>query len=248
MKAKPLIVSFQANILSVMKFLFGMCDLCMYIKYSCIQYRYRLMLKNLFSSEARILLLKQFLMHSGEEFYLREIASHFNLSPRQVSLELKNLASIGLLKKRISGNQHYYSINQQHPLFEDLRNIFLKTVGLKDVIEKHLKPFEKEIDFAFIYGSIAKGNSVAGSDVDLMITGNLSVRKVSGVLMQAGSELGREVNFSIFSLNEFIERIKNKDHFITSLLRDPKIFIIGDVNEFERLAKEWMVETSSDES
>ncbi len=187
-------------------------------------------------------------MHPGEEFYLREIANLFNLSPRQVNLELKNLQSIGLLKKRISGNQHYYSINEQHPLFEDLRNIFLKTVGLKDVIKKYLEPFENEIDFAFIYGSMAKGNSVAESDVDLMIIGNLSMRKVSGVLMQAGSELGREVNFSIFSLNEFIERIKNKDHFITSLLREPKIFIIRDANEFDRLAKERMVKAPSNES
>lgn len=206
------------------------------------------MLKNLFSSEARILLLNQFLMHSDKEFYLRELAGHFSLSPRQVNLELNNLASIGLLKKRISGNQHYYSINTLHPLFADLKNIFLKTIGLKDVLQKHLKPFESNIHFAFIYGSQAKGQAVADSDIDLMIIGDLSMRKISGVLLQAGNELSREINFSVFSLNEFIARLKNKDHFITSIWNNPKIFIFRDSDEFERLAKKWLAEAPSNES
>ncbi len=206
------------------------------------------MLKNLFSSETRILLLNQFLMNPDMEFYLRQISTIFKLSPRQVSLELQNLEKIDLIRKRISGKQHYYSINIQHPLFEDLKNIFLKTIGLKDVIKNYLDAFTSEIIFAFIYGSMAKGNAAAESDVDLMIIGNLSTRKVSGSMLQAGNELKREVNFSIFSLNEFKDRLKNNDHFISTIMKEPKIFIIKDSDEFERLAKERMAAATSNKS
>ena len=157
------------------------------------------MLKQLFSSNIRILILNQFLMHADKEFYLREIANIFNLSPRPVNLELKNLKNIGLLKKRISGNQHYYSANIQHPLFDDLKNIFLKTIGLKDVVKKYLEVFKSGIKYSFIYGSIAKENAAAESDIDLIIIGDVSSRKLSGVLLQAGNELKREINFSILT-------------------------------------------------
>ena len=73
------------------------------------------MLKKLFSSEARILLMNRFLLHPDQEFYLRQLAAQFNLSPRAVSLELQNLESIGLISKRVSGKQHYYSVDIKHP-------------------------------------------------------------------------------------------------------------------------------------
>ena len=202
------------------------------------------MLKNLFSSEARIILLNQFLMHPDQEFYLRQLSNRFELSPRAVSLELKNLESIELITKRISGKQHYYAANKQHPLFSDLQNIFMKTIGLKDVIRKHLVPQEKDIQFCFIYGSLAKGNATTKSDVDLMIVGKLSSRSISGSLLKAGQELDREINFSIFSLDEVENRLKKKDHFLTTLFHEPKIFVLGDSHEFKRMGKEWMAETT----
>ena len=195
------------------------------------------MLKNLFSSETRILLLNQFLMNPDKEFYLRQISNNFKLSPRQVSLELKNLSKIELIVKRISGNQHHYSVNKQHPLFDELRNIFLKTVGLKDVIKNYLEPIESGIDFAFIYGSMANGSAATESDIDLMIIGSPAGRKFSGLMIKAGNELGREINFNIFSLDEFTNRIRSKDHFISSVMNSPKIFIIKDSNELNRLAE-----------
>jgi len=201
------------------------------------------MLKKLFSSEARVLLLNLFLMHPGKEFYLRELSSKFKLSPRAVSLELKNLKSIELIQKRVSGKQHYYSVNINHPLFHDLQNIFIKTIGIKDVIKERIEIVKSQIDFAFIYGSIAKGTFTVQSDVDIMIIGNISSRKLSGLLIKAGEIIGREINYSVMNYNEFEERIKNKDHFITTLLSEPKMFIIGDSGEFNRLGEKWLVST-----
>jgi len=195
------------------------------------------MLKNLFSSETRIILLNQFLMNPDQEFYLRQISNKFKLSPRLVSLELKNLHIIDLIVKRVSGNQHHYQINKQHPLFVDLRNIFLKTIGLKAVVKNYLEQMKSEIEFAFIYGSMADGSAKADSDIDLMIIGSSAGRKFSGLMIKAGNELGREINFNIFSLDEFTNRIRSKDHFISSVMNSPKIFIIKDSNELNRLAE-----------
>jgi predicted nucleotidyltransferase len=195
------------------------------------------MLKNLFSSEVRILLLNRFLMNEDREFYLRQLSGDFNLSPRHVSLELQNLKKIGLITKRISGNLHYFTINRQHPLFQELKNIFLKTVGLKDIIHKYLISFTNRIQFAFIYGSMARGTADSDSDVDLMIVGDISTRQISAEMIKAGNELKREINFSVFNPEEFKTRLVKNDHFVSSLVSESKLFIIGDMNEFERLVQ-----------
>ncbi|NOX88435.1 MAG: nucleotidyltransferase domain-containing protein [Calditrichaeota bacterium] len=151
-----------------------------------------------------------------------------------------------MIKKRMSGNRNYYTVNKQHPLFSDLRNMFLKTVGLKDVVYKNIQPVETEIEYVFIYGSIARSDATAASDVDLIVIGNVSSRKLSSLMLHAGNELRREINFSVFSLSEFKNRLKKNDHFITTIIKEPKIFIIGDSDEFDRMAKEWLAETASD--
>lgn len=183
-------------------------------------------------------------MNPDKEFYLRELSSSLHISPRSVSIELSNLENIGLIRKRISGNHHYYSANTRHSIFEELQNIFTKTVGVKNVIADSLEPFKTDILFSFIYGSIAKGNATSTSDIDLFIIGNVSSRKISSALLNAGSKLNREINFSIFKKDEFIQRLKSKDHFITSIIKESKIFVIGNPNEFEGLGKERLAEAT----
>jgi predicted nucleotidyltransferase len=195
------------------------------------------MLKNLFTSEVRILLLSRFLMNEDREFYLRQLSSHFNLSPRHVSLELKNLQNIGIINKRIAGNLHYYNINRRHPLFKELKSIFLKTIGLKDVILRYLNGYNERIQYAFIYGSMARGDAASDSDIDLMMIGDISSRQISAEMIEAGNELQREINFSIFSLEEFKSRLRKKDHFVSSLMNGEKVFVIGDANELERMVQ-----------
>lgn len=202
------------------------------------------MLKQLFSSEVRIQLLSRFLMHPEAEYYGRELADLFETSPRAVHVELRNLEAIHLLRKRISGKQHYYSANTRHPLYPDLQNIFRKTVGLKDVLVEALQQHTASIDYAFIYGSFATGDFTAESDIDILIMGTVSSRKISADLMEAGRTLQREVNFSVFSPREFAQRVNEGDHFLSRLLEQPKLFIIGDAHEFSDLAEEWMAPAS----
>ena len=171
-------------------------------------------------------------MNPEREYYGRELTEVLGSSSRIVHAELKNLASIDLIRKRISGNQHYYSANTAHLLFQDLQNIFRKTTGLKDVLEEQLSQYAESIDSAFIYGSFASGDFTAGSDVDVMIIGDVKSRKISSVLLQAGESLDREINFSVFPKNELVNRLKINDHFITRVIEKPMLFLIGEENDF----------------
>lgn len=200
------------------------------------------MLKELFTSDIRIQLLSRFLMNPEREYYGRELTLMLGSSSRSVHAELKNLESIDLIQKRISGKQHYYSINTIHPLFQDLQNIFRKTVGLKDVIVKALQPPIDEIEYACIYGSFASGDFTAASDVDLLIIGDITSRKISGVLMEAGESLEREINFSVFTKDEFVKRLQNNDHFITRIAEKPLMFLIGEESDFRELARQRLAE------
>jgi len=193
------------------------------------------MLKNIFSSQTRIDLLKQLLLCSDKEFYLRELVEITQNFPHSIRMELKNLESIDLVLKRISGKQHYYKANRKHPLYEELHNILLKTVGFVDILIKYLEPFKKKIEFAFVYGSMAKGSYTSSSDVDLMIVGDVSPREIASACVNIGNELKRELNYSVFPLAEIVQKINIEDHFFTSIKHEPLLFIFGDKNEFEGL-------------
>ncbi len=194
------------------------------------------MLKNLFSSNVRIAVLKELLLNPDKEYYVRKLAHIIHVTPSYTNLELKNLLEIELVTKHISGNQHLYKINKNHQLYEDLKNIFLKTVGLRDVLDQHLSPFKDNIDFAFVYGSMAKGNYTAESDVDLMLIGNVNSFDISEACSNAEDELKRQINYSVFTLKDIKNKLSDQNHFFTSLMSEKKLFIIGHQNEFQRIA------------
>lgn len=196
------------------------------------------MLKKLFGSQIRVDVLNSFLMHPDEEFYIRQLINQLDANPRAVNRELNNLASLGLIKKRISGKQHYFSIDQENAIYHELREIFVKTVGIKDAFEKSLGAFKKDIHFCFIYGSFAKGTYSSQSDIDVMIIGDVRSRKVAGIFSELGEKLGREINFGVFTVDEATKRLNGRDHFFTALLKEPLLFIFGQENELRRLAQE----------
>jgi predicted nucleotidyltransferase len=211
-----------------------------------MQFRYGdLVLKNLFSSQVRIDLLSTLLMHPDEEFYLRELAVKLDSSPRSINVELRNLEKIKLILKRISGKQHYYRINLQHPLYADLRNLFLKTIGLRYQVIAKLEPYAAEIDFAFIYGSMASGSFNAESDIDLLIIGNLRPRQMSPIFAALREQLGREINTAIYPVAEFADKVRWQDHFISKVITESLLFVIGEEHEFRRLVQKWLAEKTS---
>jgi predicted nucleotidyltransferase len=193
------------------------------------------MLDKLFSSKTRVEILKLFLFNTSNSFYQRQISNLTAQSIRGVQREVEKLHRIGIIERSIQGNRIYYKLNKKCPIIQDLKNIFFKSVGIAEVLKENLK--EKEIKIAFIYGSYAKGEESLLSDIDLMVLGDISSKELSNILSKPKRELMREINYVVFSLDEFINKAMQKDHFINSVLKDKKIYIMGSENELKGLIK-----------
>jgi len=189
------------------------------------------MLDQLFSSKTRVEILRLFLFNAGSSFYQRQISGLTQKPIRGVQREVEKLLKVGFIEKSVQGNRIYYKANINNPIFEDLKNIFFKSVGIAEALKENLQ--DKKIEIAFIYSSYARGQESLLSDIDLMIIGDISSKQLSGLLAKAKKELMREINYAIFSLNDFISRAAQKDHFINSVLKDKKIFIIGSNDELK---------------
>jgi len=194
------------------------------------------MMEKLFSSKARVEILKLFLFNAPDSYYQSQISSLTRQPIRAVQRELERLTNIGLIAKSVQGNRFYYKVNTRCPIFGELKSIFFKTMGLAKVLKVHLTEKE-DIKIAFIYGSYAKGDENLMSDIDLMVIGNISSRRLSSVLAETKKELGREINFVMFTKREFRQKVKSRDHFIDSVLNDKKIFLVGNRDELKKATR-----------
>lgn len=194
------------------------------------------MLKLLFGSEARVRILSLFMLNPASEFYLRQIARRLDLPPHAVTQETKRLTEIGLLRRERRGNNVYFRVNRNFPILPELKAIILRTVGIGDRLREALAE-QGSIDVAFIYGSYAKDNENLESDVDVFIVGDLSQRQVTPVLSQLEEEIRRELNATVFTREEVRQRMNSSDHFVSSVMANRKIFLIGDEEALESIAE-----------
>jgi predicted nucleotidyltransferase len=123
-------------------------------------------------------------------------------------------------------------------VYQELRGLLVKTLGLADVLREVILPLGAKVQVAFVYGSFAKEEETPESDVDLMVIGDVTFGEVVDVLAPAEGRLGREVNPIVHSLQEFEQRRREGQHFLATVLREEKLFVIGGRDELERLAQE----------
>lgn len=187
------------------------------------------MLKVLFSSETRVKLLSLFVANSQNRYYLREIIKLIDAPLRAVQRELAKLDSIGLLLKNTEGNRIYYQVNTGHFIFPEIKSLILKTVGFGDALRNSFMQ-EKEIEAAFIYGSYAENKETARSDIDLFVVGAISGKKFQSLLRKSFRAFGREISPIIYSPAEFKQ--KKNGHFISTVLKKPKIMLKGNLDAF----------------
>jgi DNA-binding transcriptional ArsR family regulator len=192
-------------------------------------------LAELLSSRVKAEVLRLLFGLTACELHVRELERQSGLSVSTVRQELRRLAGLGLVEARKDGNRTCYRANTQHPLYVDIRSLVLKTSGLADVLRQSLQ--HAGIQVAFVFGSLASGVEQARSDVDLMIIGAASLRKVSPVLSGAAAQLGREINPHVMTPDEFARRRGAGEHFITSVLGSPRIFVLGDENDLAAMGR-----------
>ena len=167
------------------------------------------------------------LLHPDDALHGREIARRAGLPAGTVTRELVKLADAGLLQRERRGNQQIYSANKAHPIFAELASILRKTSGLADVLIDALAPVADQLRAAFVFGSVARGEETAGSDIDLMLIGELDFARAVQLLHPAQAQLGREINPTLYTPADLRKRIAAGNSFITRVLAQPRIWLIG---------------------
>jgi predicted nucleotidyltransferase len=178
-------------------------------------------------------ILRLLFAEEGRELHGRDLARQSGLNVKTVQDELGKLSQADLVTSRRDGNRRYFRANAGHPLFTDLRQIVLKTAGLRDVLAAALTPVE-EVEVAFVFGSLAGGAGKAESDVDLLVIGEAGLRKLAGPLRAAAQVLGREINPVTMTVAEF-KRGRRMNPLLVDVLGKPKLFVKGGPDELERL-------------
>lgn len=154
-----------------------------------------------------------------------------------VQRELEFLARARIVRRTVRGRQVYFQANPESPIYAELRGLVVKTAGVADALRAALAPLAERIQAAFIYGSVAKGQERRASDVDVMVIGEVSFAETSEALGGTQKSIGREVNPSVYAPADFRAKLAAKHHFLRSVLKGEKIFLIGDDRELARLAK-----------
>jgi DNA-binding transcriptional ArsR family regulator len=193
-------------------------------------------LAELLSSRGRAEIFRLLFGPADGELHVRELERRSGLSDATVRQELKKLTRLGVVEVRRDGNRTYYRANDAHPLYPDIRNLVLKTSGLTEVLREALVG-AGNVELAFVFGSIAGNTVKAHSDIDLMVVGTIGLRQLSKRLSGLEAKLGREVNPHVLTPEEFARRAGERDHFITAVLKGPRLFVVGGEDELRRLGQ-----------
>ena len=188
--------------------------------------------------KTRRALLALLLTRSDEEFYLRQIVVEAQTSLGATQRELATLAGAGIIERRERGKKIFYQANNKSPVFKELRSLLTKTAGAGEAVKKVLLPHKERIEVAFLYGSAAEGAFRGkGSDIDLMVIGQVSFSELSSVLRPAEGLLGREINPTVYKTREFKKKLLAKHPFILNVLKRPKVYLFGGEHELAELGK-----------
>jgi predicted nucleotidyltransferase len=170
-------------------------------------------------------------------WYLSELAAFLHTRPSSLQRELRSLQQSGILQRRNDGRRVYFKAETRSPIFRELRSIFEKTVGLIPTLRNALQRFEDKIVCAFVYGSIARREEHATSDVDLMAIGNVGLADLAPSLRKTENRLGREVNVTNYSVDEFRNKIAGGDRFLTTVLKGSLQFVEGEQRDLDAITR-----------
>ena len=175
------------------------------------------------------------LLQPHRSWYLLELARHLDLRPSSLQRELKQLAEAGILKRQQNGNRVYFQADFSCPVFPELAQLLFKTVGFVDALRNAFEPLRSQIELAFVYGSVAASAERSSSDIDLMVVGTVSLSRMASLLRDLERQVGRPINPTVYSREEFTKRLKSENHFLKSVLREKPLFIIGGRDELAEL-------------
>jgi len=177
-------------------------------------------------SKARQRLLAFYFTNPTARLHLRDLAARLEIDPSNLSKELGRLEAEGLFRSDVSGRQKYFQLNRQYALFDEVRGIVTKTIGAVPLIARSLKRIEG-LDQAYVYGSFARNQQDASSDIDLLLIGAPHEEILAEIMRKLERQLGREINYTTLTPKEFESRRARKDSFLENVWRNKRVAILG---------------------
>ncbi len=186
--------------------------------------------------------------HPDQSFYYRQITRQLKgVSVGTLQRELETLSRLELIDRSTVGKQVFYRANRNHPVFLELRALVAKTVGAIQALRSALASLADRISLAFVYGSIARQEEKAESDIDLLVVGEVALEDVLTRLADVEASLGRAINPTVYSVAEFKSKLASGNHFVTSVVRGEKAFLIGDEDELKKLGGIRLAQSRTDQ-
>lgn len=180
-------------------------------------------------------ILKIFFNDPEKEYYLREIARILKKEPGHYQRYFKEFVASGILQDERRGNMRFFKLNKNHPLYQELKSMVSKTVGLEYKLKDLI--ISLNVSRACIFGSTASGRENSASDVDLLIIGDVDQDALISKISALEKEVGREINYHIYTESELIKKIKSGDSFFINIFTSPLLALKGNFYEFVELAK-----------
>ncbi|MCX5804015.1 MAG: nucleotidyltransferase domain-containing protein [Proteobacteria bacterium] len=183
-------------------------------------------LEKIFGSRIRAKLLGWFFTHPDEQFFVRQLSIILKEDSTNLSREMKRLGNLRILTSATHGNLKHFQVNRECAFFNEMKGLVLKTAGVAGQIKAVFDTLDG-IEYAFIYGSYAKGEENAQSDIDLMVVGDIDLGKLDFLLGDLEKKLGRTINYVVYDAKEFKTKNRARDGFIMDVLAGRKIMITG---------------------
>lgn len=181
-------------------------------------------------SKARQRLLAYYFTNPVARHHLRDLAERLSIDPSNLSRELRRLEREGLFRSEVSGRQKYFQLNREYPLFREVRSIVAKTIGAAPLIANSVRALA-DIEEAYLYGSFARNQQDAASDIDLLVIGTPRGEVLAEAMRKLERQLGREINYTVLSRNEFEFRRARKDAFLESVWRHKRVSLVAQHEE-----------------
>jgi predicted nucleotidyltransferase len=168
-------------------------------------------------------------------FYTREIVHAAGGGTSQVQRELDRLARSGLVRRERRANQVYFQANSEAAIYPELVGLVTKSFGIADILREAVAPVIERVSVAFIFGSVARNEQHATSDIDVLVIGDSLLSDFDEGIRRAESRLGRQISVTLLDRMDYRKRLRARDHFLTNILSSPKIFLIGDAKTLATL-------------
>ncbi|MBN2334564.1 nucleotidyltransferase domain-containing protein [Candidatus Bathyarchaeota archaeon] len=190
----------------------------------------------LFGSKTRVRVITELVMNPMRAFYIRELSRELGIPYGMVYREIGNLAELGIITLEKRGKITVIHVNMGLPYLSDLRNMVLKTTGVSHMILEKISS-KDGILFMLVFGSMASGEYAEGSDIDLMVIGNLDEELLLSAAKRIEEDTGRDVNYMLWGEDEFREKAKAGHHLLLDIVEKPLIMLVGSEDEFRGAVK-----------